>query len=87
MFMMFSTGIAADDDGYTMDDMYVIHDGKLWIPVETTVVGSSFVKAWELVPPIITNGKTRGSHCSTYILPGIHLSRLPCQMFRRKGWR
>lgn len=47
MFMMFSTGINADDDGYTMDDMYVIHDGKLWIPVETTVVGSSFVKAWE----------------------------------------
>lgn len=48
MFMMFSTGIAADDDGYTMDDMYVVHDGILWIPVETTVVGSSFVKAWEL---------------------------------------
>ncbi len=48
MFMMFSTGIAADDDGYTMDDMYVAHDGMLWIPVETTVVGSSFVKAWEL---------------------------------------
>ena len=47
MFMMFSTGISADADGYTMDDMYVIHDNKLWIPVETTVVGSSFVKAWE----------------------------------------
>lgn len=48
MFMMFSTGIAADEDGYTMDEMYVAHDGILWIPVETTVVGSSFVKAWEL---------------------------------------
>ncbi len=48
MFMMFSTGINADGDGYTMDDMYVIHEGKLWIPVEATVVGSSFVKAWEL---------------------------------------
>ena len=48
MLMMFSTGISADEDGYTMDDMFVIHDGKLWIPVETTVVGSSFVKAWEL---------------------------------------
>ncbi|MDO8413779.1 MAG: 6-bladed beta-propeller [Gallionellaceae bacterium] len=47
MFMMFATGIPADADGYTMDDMYVIHDNKLWIPVETTVVGSSFVKAWE----------------------------------------
>lgn len=48
MFMMFSTGVNADEDGYTMDDMYVIYEDKLWIPVETTVVGSSFVKAWEL---------------------------------------
>jgi transglutaminase-like putative cysteine protease len=48
MFMMFSTGVHAEEDGYTMDDMYVIYEDKLWIPVETTVVGSSFVKAWEL---------------------------------------
>lgn len=48
MFMMFSTNIDADADGYTNNDLYVIHKGKLWIPVETTVVGSSFVKAWEL---------------------------------------
>ncbi|HUX90241.1 MAG TPA: tetratricopeptide repeat protein [Gallionellaceae bacterium] len=48
MFMMFSTGIDADADGYTNNDLYVAHKGKLWIPVETTIVGSSFVKAWEL---------------------------------------
>ncbi|MDH4234238.1 MAG: tetratricopeptide repeat protein, partial [Gallionella sp.] len=48
VLMMFSTGINADPDGYTMDDMYVIHDGKLWIPVEVTIVGKSFIKAWEL---------------------------------------
>jgi len=48
MFMMFSTDVSAADDGYTMDDMYVIYEGKLWIPVETTVLGSSFIKAWEL---------------------------------------
>jgi sugar lactone lactonase YvrE/fibronectin type 3 domain-containing protein len=48
ILMMFSTGINADPDGYTMDDMYVIHDGKVWIPVEVTVVGKSFIKAWEL---------------------------------------
>jgi len=48
MFMMFSTGIDADNDGYTNNDLYVIHKGKLWIPVETTVIGKSFVKAWEL---------------------------------------
>ncbi len=47
MLMMFSTGISADVDGYTMDNMYVIHEDKLWIPVETTLVGKSFVKAWE----------------------------------------
>jgi len=47
MLMMFNTGISADADGYTMDDMYVIHDEMLWIPVETTLVGSSFLKAWE----------------------------------------
>jgi tetratricopeptide (TPR) repeat protein len=48
MFMMFSTGAAADPDGYTMDDMYVVYEDKLWIPVETTLVGKSFVKAWEM---------------------------------------
>ncbi len=48
LLMMFSTGISADADGYTMNDMYVIHDGILWIPVETTVVGKPFIKAWEL---------------------------------------
>jgi DNA-binding beta-propeller fold protein YncE len=47
MLMMFATGIEADNDGYTMNDMYVIHDGMLWIPVETTLVGKSFAKAWE----------------------------------------
>jgi len=47
MFMMFSTGIAADEDGYTMDNMYVIYEGTLWVPVETTLVGNSFIKAWE----------------------------------------
>jgi sugar lactone lactonase YvrE len=48
LLMMFSTGINADADGYTMNDMYVIHDGMLWIPVEATVVGKPFIKAWEL---------------------------------------
>ena len=47
MLMMFSTGIAADSDGYTMDNMYVIQDGVLWVPVEVTLVGKSFTSAWE----------------------------------------
>ncbi len=47
MLMMFSTGIPADADGYTMNNLYVIHEDTLWIPVETTLVGNSFIKAWE----------------------------------------
>jgi tetratricopeptide (TPR) repeat protein len=30
-----------------MDHMYVIYEDQLWIPVETTLVGNAFVKAWE----------------------------------------
>ncbi len=47
MLMMFSTGMPADEDGYTMDNLYVIYEGVLWVPVETTLLGSSFIKAWE----------------------------------------
>lgn len=47
MLMMFATGVEAASDGYTMNDMYVVHDGMLWIPVEATLVGKSFIKAWE----------------------------------------
>jgi predicted Zn-dependent protease len=45
--MMFSTGIKAEADGYNMDDKYVVYNGMLWIPVDTTLMGDSFVKAWE----------------------------------------
>ncbi|GAB1233020.1 hypothetical protein UT4_14860 [Ferrigenium sp. UT4] len=47
MLMMFNTGIPVEGDGYTMNNLYVIHEGALWIPVETTLVGSPFIKAWE----------------------------------------
>lgn len=47
MLMMFNTGIPAEGDGYTMNNLYVIHEGTLWVPVETTLVGNSFIKAWE----------------------------------------
>lgn len=47
MLMMFATGVEAPSDGYTMNDMYVAHEGMLWIPVEATLVGKSFIKAWE----------------------------------------
>lgn len=47
MLLMFSTGVAVDEDAYTMDNMYVIYEDQLWIPLETTLVGNGFVKAWE----------------------------------------
>jgi sugar lactone lactonase YvrE len=61
MFMMFSTGIAADDDGYTMDNMYVIYEDQLWVPVETTLVGNAFVKAWEKGAAAYYKWKDKGS--------------------------
>lgn len=47
MLMMLATGVEAGTDGYTMSDMYVAYEGMLWIPVEVTLVGQSFIKAWE----------------------------------------
>lgn len=60
MFMMFSTGIAADDDGYTMDNMYVIYQDQLWIPVETTLLGNAFVQAWEKGAATYYKAKDKG---------------------------
>ena len=47
MLMMFSTGADIDEDNYTMNNMYVLYEGSMWIPVETTLLGKSFAKAWE----------------------------------------
>ncbi len=46
MLMMFSTNIEATDQQDTMDDLFVVHDNYLWVPIETTMVGNSFIKAW-----------------------------------------
>jgi transglutaminase-like putative cysteine protease len=47
ILMMFSTGIEGEEGSDTLDRMLVIHDGYVWVPVEVTLVGSSFMKAWE----------------------------------------
>lgn len=47
MFMMLDTRIEADAATDTMDGMFVKHQGTLWMPVETTLMGKSFLKAWE----------------------------------------
>ncbi|MBW2647007.1 MAG: 6-bladed beta-propeller, partial [Deltaproteobacteria bacterium] len=47
ILMMFSTGIEGKEGTDTLDGMLVIQDGYVWVPVEVTLVGSSFMKAWE----------------------------------------
>lgn len=47
MLMMFNTGIEAPTDGYTLNKLYAVHDGMLWVPVEATLLGKPFIKAWE----------------------------------------
>jgi DNA-binding beta-propeller fold protein YncE/tetratricopeptide (TPR) repeat protein len=58
MLLMLNTGVTAPADGYTMNDMYVAHEGTLWIPVEATLIGKSFNQAWE--DGAKTYYKTRG---------------------------
>lgn len=47
MLMMFDTGVVAVEGSDTMDELFVVHAGRLWVPVETTLVGADFMKAWQ----------------------------------------
>lgn len=49
ILMMFNTGVPENAAGQiaSSSKMYVIKDGYVWIPVETTLIGSSFSKAWQ----------------------------------------
>ena len=48
LFMMFDTGIAADDAGLISPDssLIAIKDGRVWIPLEATMINTSFIEAW-----------------------------------------
>ncbi|MCZ6634305.1 MAG: tetratricopeptide repeat protein, partial [bacterium] len=48
IYMMFDSGIDISDAGdfFTDEKEYVIWQGRLWIPVETTLFGQSFADAW-----------------------------------------
>lgn len=49
VFYMFNTGITIQDKatlGFP-DELLIQHDGNVWIPIEMTVVGTSFTKAWQ----------------------------------------
>lgn len=47
IFIMFAVGQVADLGDSTMNGMFAIHEGTVWVPVELTLVGSTFMKAWE----------------------------------------
>lgn len=47
IFIMFAVGQVSDLGDSTMNGMFVIHDGTVWVPFEPTLVGSSFMKSWE----------------------------------------
>jgi tetratricopeptide (TPR) repeat protein len=48
LFLMFDTGISAVDAGLISQDssLLVIRDGQVWIPLEATMVNTSFIEAW-----------------------------------------
>jgi tetratricopeptide (TPR) repeat protein len=48
LFLMFDTGTSADDAGLISQDssLLVIRDGQVWIPLEATMVNTSFIEAW-----------------------------------------
>ncbi len=49
VFILINTGVKEKDKamlGFS-DQLLVIHDGMVWVPVEMTMVGSSFTRAWQ----------------------------------------
>lgn len=47
LFIMFAAGPVSELGDSTQNNMLAVHEGTLWVPVELTLVGSTFMKAWE----------------------------------------
>lgn len=48
VFVMFNTGVPEKDKATLgFPDLLVVHEGTAWVPVEMTMVGSSFTRAWQ----------------------------------------
>ncbi|MDY6854555.1 MAG: 6-bladed beta-propeller [Thermodesulfobacteriota bacterium] len=60
VLMMFSTGIKCKDKFDTLENMVVELEGNIWIPVETTLLGESFIKAWEVGSTSYYNWRENG---------------------------
>ena len=48
LFLMFRTGVKAADRGLIslQEELLALRDGEIWIPVEATLVATSFTEAW-----------------------------------------
>jgi tetratricopeptide (TPR) repeat protein len=48
LFLMFRTGLKEADRGSItlQEDLLVVRDGEIWIPVEATLIATSFSEAW-----------------------------------------
>ena len=48
LFLMFRTGLKEADRGMIslQDELLVIRDGEIWIPLESTLIATSFSEAW-----------------------------------------
>jgi tetratricopeptide (TPR) repeat protein len=48
LLMMFNTGLSESQRQRISldDDLLVIYEGKIWIPVEATMIGTTFLEAW-----------------------------------------
>jgi len=59
IIMMFSTGLDSSviQSLDNLKDMFIIYEGYVWIPVETTVVGTSFMNAWKRAASIYSEKK------------------------------
>jgi len=49
LFLMFRTGLKEADRGLIslQDELLVLRDGEVWIPVEATLIAASFTEAWQ----------------------------------------
>ncbi|MRR15879.1 MAG: hypothetical protein EG826_05425, partial [Deltaproteobacteria bacterium] len=60
LFMMFAVGEVSDLGDSTMNGLLVVHEGTVWAPVELTLVGSPFMKAWETGSKTYYEWKNKG---------------------------
>ena len=47
MFMMFEVGKIEDLGADTHDNLFVVYEDSVWVPVEATLVGKTFMDAWQ----------------------------------------